>query len=271
MKKTKLQYIKKDKLNLEGVYMELKTQWYKSIDKRTSRRTYIDKDLNLDYLNKISSLIDKINKESSLNIQLIKDGEKPFKGIKKSYGMISGVKSFIALVGEENIINVESKIGYFGEALVLECTSLGIGTCWIGGTYDKKEVENKIDIKENEKLYCVISIGYVKEEKGIKEKLLSSFSKNRKSSNEILSCNEKEVPNWVKNGIEAVRKAPSAINKQPWKYEYSKGIIKAFIDGQKHGYEKIDLGISMLHFQLGAKNSGYVGNWEYINNINIFK
>lgn len=251
--------------------MEIQLKWYDSIEKRTSRRSYIDKEIGENDLNKIYFLIDSINKEYNLNIQFVKDGKKAFKGLGKTYGMLNGVKSFIALVGNKNIPNIESKMGYLGEALVLECTSLELGTCWVGGTYDKNYAEKSIDIKDNEKLYCVITVGHVKDEKGLREKMLSSIGKKRKSFEENLIAYNTSYPNWVECGINSVIKAPSALNKQPWQYEYKDGFIKAKAINLKHGYEKIDLGISMLHFQLGALKCGYDGKWQHTNGINIFR
>lgn len=250
--------------------MQIEEEWYKGIDIRTSRRTYEDTSIDINKIKSIENLIREINSESNLNIQLIKDEKEAFSNFKSSYGLITGVRSFIALVGNKNIENVQNKIGYYGELLTLESTNLGLGSCWIGGTYDKKAVENIINVKDNENLYCIIAIGNVKENKNLKEKLISSFSKNRKPFDKVLISNEKEIPIWVRTGIEAVIKAPSAINRQPWKYEFNNNTVKVYLEKGKSGYEDIDIGISMAHFELGAKKENYNGKWEYGEKENVF-
>jgi hypothetical protein len=251
--------------------LKVKKEWYNSIGIRTSRRSYEGREIDSDKVKCIENLITEINSESGLSIQLIKNGKEVFNSFKSTYGLITGVKSFIALVGNKDIENVENKLGYFGEFIVLEATKLGLGTCWIGGTYDKKVAQNIINFKDNENMYCIISIGHVKENKNLKEKLVSSFSKNKKTFNEVLISKEKEIPTWVKSGIEAVIKAPSAINKQPWKYSFNQNIVKVYLEKENHGYEHIDVGISMAHFELGAKNENYNGKWEYGRKENFYK
>ena len=64
--------------------------------------------------------------------------------------------------------------------------------------------------------------------------------------------------------IEAVRWAPSAVNKQPWRVVLADGAFhlyekkdKGYI-GEKIGdLQKIDVGIALCHFVLGAEELGY--------------
>ena len=63
--------------------------------------------------------------------------------------------------------------------------------------------------------------------------------------------------------LEAVRLAPSAVNKQPWRAVASKGTVsfyvkrnKGFGDEATGDLQKIDLGIALCHFQLTAEEDG---------------
>lgn len=185
--------------------------------------------------------------------------------------MIKGLNSCIALVGNKNIENFKNKVGYYGEMLVLEATNMKLGTCWIGGTYDKKECENYININKDEALVCVIAVGYTEDNKSFKEKCMSRFNKGRKSFDEILLEKDLEIPEWVEEGINSLIKAPSALNKQPVGYSFKDNGVKAYIIKENHGFEDVDLGISMLHFKLGAISKSHDGNWEHINGDNIYK
>lgn len=42
------------------------------------------------------------------------------------------------------------------------------------------------------------------------------------------------------------------------------------MDKVNTGYENIDIGISMAHFELGAKKESYNGKWEYGHKENKF-
>ena len=250
--------------------MELKKEWIKACDKRISRRTYNNKEIESNKIESITELINKINSENSLNIQFVKDGKSGLNGFKASYGMINGAKSFIALVADRNIENYKVKVGYLGEMIVLEAVSLGLSTCWIGGTYNKKECESLIDINDNEDLVCVIALGYSDENLSIKEKLVKRLNQKEKTINEMLVSRDDDTPNWVLNGTKYALNAPSAVNKKPIIYEYVNGKIEAIISKPNHGYEEVDLGISMLHFKLGAMEVKKDGDWQYDNGHYIF-
>lgn len=251
--------------------MKINNQWIDTIKYRTSRRAYIDKQLERKDIDKIKELISKINEESGLNFQFIEECSKLFKGFSASYGMIKGLNSCIALVGNVNIDNYKTKVGYYGEMLVLEATHMNLGTCWIGGTYDKKECRKHVDIKQDEELICVIAVGEVLEDKSMREKLISKMNKGKKSFDQILLNKDTDVlPSWVKVGIDFVTQSPSALNKQPVGYSLSGNIVKAYTTSEKYGYEGIDLGISMLHFELGAKSQGHNGKWNYIQDEKVY-
>jgi hypothetical protein len=251
--------------------MKIKKQWIEAQNYRVSRRAYIKKQLEKQHIDNLNKLIKEINNESGLNFQLLEDCSNLFKGFSASYGMIKGLKSCIALVGNKNIENFKNKVGYYGEMLVLEATDMKLGTCWIGGTYDKKECENYININKDEELVCVIAIGYNEDNKSFKEKLVSRLNKGRKSFDEILLEKDLEIQDWVEEGINSVIKAPSALNKQPFGYSFKDNVVTAYTTKENHGFEDVDLGISMLHFKLGAISMGHDGNWEYINGENIYK
>lgn len=251
--------------------MEFNNNWIDAVNYRTSRRAYINKQLEIKDISKIKELIYKINEETGLNFQFIEDCSKLFKGFSASYGLIKGLNSCIALVGNKNIDNYKTKVGYYGEMLVLESTCMNLGTCWIGGTYDKNECKKYIDIKQDEELICVIAVGEVLEDKSIREKLISKMNKGKKTFDQVLLEKDTELlPSWIKEGIEFVIKAPSALNKQPIGYSFVDNEVKVYKVSDKYGYEDIDLGISMLHFELGAKSQNHSGNWNYINCENIY-
>lgn len=229
-----------------------KEKLLKAIDIRCSRRTYLDKEIEEEKLKELQEIIDNINLESGLNIKLIKNGKELFKSFKSSYGMFSGVNAYFALAGNKNDKHLLQKSGYFGEILILEATDIGLSTCWIGGTYDKKGCEKQIEIGDNEELIAIISVGYANENKTLKEKIISGFAHRKtKTKEEMYTSEEKNIPDEFIMGMAAVQKAPSAINGQPVKFHYEKGNVTAAV-GNKNSYEKIDLGIAMLHFEIGA-------------------
>lgn len=241
--------------------MLLKNSWYRAIECRTSRRAYKYQRIEPDKTEQIISLTDTINQESGLNIQFVENGDLFLSGFKASYGLISGKPSMIALVGNKADPELKQKVGYYGEFLLLECVSLGLGTCWIGGSYNKKECLKHIQIREDDDLVCVIAVGNAAENKSLREVLISQIGKGKQSFDELLTEKDCTPPLWVKSGIESARIAPSSANGKPIGYRYVNDQLSVFIAKKNHDAEEIDLGISMAHFQLGAMSGLKDGSW----------
>ncbi len=217
-------------------------------DIRISRRAYIPELIGDGKKAELLKIIADISARSGLRIELMEDGEKCF-SLLKSYGMFSGVKSYFAFVGSSDDPKLHEKVGYYGEELVLEATRLGLGTCWVAGSYDKGSVSLKLG--ENEALSCVVSVGEIKESENLKEKILSGIIKTKRKSPEEMSVGYASAPEWFRKGVECAVKAPSARNKQPVIFEYTADGVKTTVNGN-FSCNKIDLGIAEYHFELGS-------------------
>lgn len=229
-----------------------------AMQKRCSRRTYLAEELRVEDVVYLRERIEDINRKAGLHMQLITNNTEAFHGLKKSYGMFHNVSNYIALVGNSRDVYCREKLGYFGEQLVLEATDRGLGTCWVGGTYEPKDCP--VTLHKDEELYCVIVVGYVKPNKSIKEQLISKGSHRKSKTIEELSNNQGNIPSWMKDGIAAVQLAPSALFKQPVRFRYENNKVYAKVENPD-GFEMIDLGIAMLHFELGAER----GAWTWGN------
>lgn len=241
--------------------MKLKDSWLKAIPGRTSRRTYQGGPLPKSDKNIILTQIKEINEAGSVKFILLEDAGEFFNGLKKSYGMFKNVHSAVVLAGKKADPSIKTWVGYYGEFLVLEAAASNIGTCWIGGTYDRNRLFERIGLAPDEELFLVLSIGKTHEEKTLKEKLLSQLGKNKPQWQELLTS-PLPVASWIEAGLEAARYAPSAVNKKPARYEVTPKGVRAYPITKKYGFEETDLGISMAHFQLGAQSMGITGSWE---------
>lgn len=226
------------------------------INKRKSRRDYLLTEIDIDKVVRLESLIDEYNKKSGLSIEFLEDGSSAFNGIKKSYGMFKNVRSLIVLKGDKDDISLKEKIGYFGELLVLEATRLSLGTCWVGGTFDRDSLEREF---ENEQVVAVIPIGNVKETSGVKENLIYKLVHRKTKSIEEMYTSDEKVADWFLKGMEAVQKAPSTRNTQKVIFEYKEGIVKASVP-ETYVFDLVDLGIAKAHFELVAGGTFEIGN-----------
>ena len=220
-----------------------------AIDYRISRRSYLPDVIETAKADAIRLLIERYNREQDLSIELIDDGRDAFNGLRKSYGMFSGVRALLVLKGKKEVRNLEEKLGYFGEYLVLEATCLGLGTCWVGGSFDK--TSPALNVNDDELLSCVIPIGSVAEETGFKEKFIRRMAHGKVKPLEYFYKADATPPQWFMDGIKAVQRAPSAVNRQKYKFEYIQGAVRAYSEDTNQ-YAMVDLGIAKAHFVIAA-------------------
>lgn len=181
----------------------------------------------------LDDMIAQINREQGLNIQIFYDETKCFDSIMAHYGKFSGVKNYIALVGKKSP-DLDEKLGYFGEQLVLAAQELGLNTCWVALTHGKSQAK----VLPGEKLVCLIALGY-----GVN---MGAAHKNKPLEK---VCNYRpDMPQWFLDGMEAALLAPTAMNQQKFYFTYAAdGSVKATCGGGF--YTKLDLGIVKYHFE----------------------
>jgi nitroreductase len=228
-----------------------------AIELRQSRRTYLNTPIAVSSLRKLKAAIDEYNQLSGLSIQFIDDGHEAFQGINISYGMFHGVRSFIAIVAKTSDQNAKEKAGYYGELLVLKATKLGLGTCWVGGSFNRKHCPCKV--LSDEALLIIITIGNVADRKDLKENIIYKLVRRHTKSLEELYSSDTPVPDWFLKGMKAVQKAPSANNRQPVYFSYKSGIVTAQVKSTDN-HEQINLGIAKAHFEIGAGGKFELGN-----------
>ncbi len=89
--------------------------------------------------------------------------------------------------------------------------------------------------------------------------------KSRKPAEEIApGCDA--WPRWAQAGVEAARLAPSAMHRQPWRFAlHGEAVTVSFAGPDTYKVSKrLDCGIAMLHFELGALGEGVAGRWELV-------
>lgn len=220
-----------------------------AIKARHSVRKYIDKPIPQDIIHMLQSKVEECNKLGNLHIQLVINEPKAFKG-KMAYGTFSGVTNYFAMVGMK-ADDLAERIGYYGEQLVLLAQTLGLNTCWVGLTYNK--VKEAYSVDKNEKLCCMIALGYGKE---------PGKNMKRKTAKQVSNISN-ITPKWFQDGVAAALLAPTAVNQQKFHFEYlgtnDNNIhrVKAEKSFSLIGYTKIDLGIAKLHFEIGAGKENF--------------
>lgn len=190
--------------------------------------------------------------------------------------VIAGTDSYIA--GKmRRTAHAEEAFGYAFEKVVLFAQTLGIGTTWIAGTMNRPAFERAMELAADEVMPCVSPLGYPAKKLSLREVLMRKGVKadSRLAFGELFFEGSFDRPltegaaGKLAPALEAVRLAPSAVNKQPWRVVVC-GEKVHFYEKRSRGYvsdngwdiQKIDMGIALCHFELAAKECGVDAAFE---------
>ncbi len=245
--------------------------WYAAIARRRSRRLFSPKPVEPELLARLNTVCKEFNPFTEVRSVIVTHSpEKVFKGAIGHYGKVKGHPAFIAFVGNMEDPNIQEKVGYSGEGIILEATAINLGTCWVGVSFRPEVAAFLAIIKENERVFAVTPIGYVMDEWSIEEKIMTGFgwTHKRKSLIELVTgMEEQKWPVWVKTSLEAARLAPSAVNRQPWRFKVEAHGITISVDDLKDTFnisKRLDCGIAMLHIEIASLYCGVRGKWEFL-------
>ena len=200
-----------------------------------------------------------------------------------TYGFIKGATGFFVGATDDPARGTED-YGYLMELLVLHATDLGLGTCWLGGSFTKSSFAAKIDARPGELVPAVTAVGYIAERPRVFDPLIRRYARSdkrrpwerlffRDTFDHALS--HADAGSYARP-LEMVRLGPSASNKQPWRVirdgdawhfylartsGYGAGrLTKGFLTADM---QRLDMGIAMCHFELAARDLGLEGRWSF--------
>lgn len=229
---------------------------YAAIPVRRSTRVYRDEPLREDDRSAVGALAERIAVFEDVRVDVIHgvpDGF--FSGIVGSYFEIRNAPSALVFSRVGRSDRARWHAGYLGEALVLDATARGIATCWVGGSYRESVVKGTADISERPLI--VIALGYGGDEpvKNVKRRDL-----------EAIAPGVGRWPSWARAAAEAVRIAPSSMNRQLWRLDLDDaGRMTVSTPGglaRLGGNPRLGGGIAGLHVELAANRHGVLGVWD---------
>ena len=114
-----------------------------AIEARHSVRTYKDQAIEADIREKLDAFAKECNREGNLNISIQYDDPEGFDSRLAHYGNFRNVKNYIVLAGKKGA-GFDLRCGYYGEKVVLFAQQLGLNTCWVALTFNKRKVNTII-------------------------------------------------------------------------------------------------------------------------------
>jgi nitroreductase len=243
-------------------------RWYPAIALRRSRRRYLTSPIPDQSLSALRQICLGFRPFPEARVELVVGSvDEIFKGILGSYGKVVGAPAFLAFIGDIQSPAVQESVGYTGEGIILEAVSQGFSTCWVTGMFRPEVAARVAGISPSEKVLAVSPIGFASLTSPFAEKMLTGFGRahKRKPLSDLVSgLPEKDWPDWIKIALQAARLAPSAYNRQPWRFEVDSDSIVISVD-RTHDIgpsRRLESGMAMLHIELGALEKGRQGKWK---------
>jgi nitroreductase len=199
-----------------------------------------------------------------------------------TYGFIRGAPAFIIGAAQASGKSLED-FGYQMESLVLSATTLGLGTCWLGGSFSRSSFSRKISCGADEIIPCVCALGYPSEDRRAFDAALRRRigGRERRPWESFFFDGDFGAPlshqqaGVYATPLEMVRLAPSASNKQPWRVIQQQDRWHFYLQrtkGYREGWltrllgvadmQRVDMGIATSHFEQAVAEMGAKGRWQ---------
>jgi nitroreductase len=245
-----------------------------AIERRVSVRSFDKRSIETELLERLVTLARKAGHltDTPPRIEPVSGAERTQRIISHaigSYGLVLTPPHLLVGVMPTESDSARIDLGYVLEQVVLEATRLGLGTCWITGTYDAQSAGDAVGMAQGEVAAAVIALGYPSERgwgrihTGAVRRLARGHK--RKPLKEIVFTERWGEP-WSPDDadptlvsvLERARLAPSAVNRQPWRFVVQPhGLALALVQPKP-----IDAGIVMAHVTLAAQALGREGRWH---------
>jgi hypothetical protein len=271
--------------NIEGRKI-LKSSIDDIVKRRYSCRAYVDRPIEAADRQTLSEFLASLGAGpfgSRTRFSLVAATEKDRESLKGlgTYGFIKGATGFMVGAVKPGPRDMED-YGYLLEQAVLVATDLGLGTCWLGGSFTKSSFARKIGATRSEVVPAVVAVGYAAEGSRSEDRIREHAGSDRRLPREQLFLEGKpgepldlSRAAGYADVLEAVRWAPSASNKQPWRLVRSGEVWHFYLQQSKaHRTDRavslllrladlprVDMGIAMCHFELAAREHGLAGRW----------
>ncbi len=258
--------------------MDIDFQVEEAVQKRYSVRNYKEKEVETGKRKVIESFVDRLDNpfDKKVSVHYLNKSDILHQQTLGTYGIIKGATQYIGATIKAEPMALEA-LGYELEAIVLYLASLGIGTCWLGGTFNRKGFAKAMDIAQDDLFPVIMPYGYAAERKHMTETIMRKMvqADHRKEwaqlfyQNDFQSPLTKEDAGSLAFALEMVRLGPSASNKQPWRillsdnvchfYEYKE---PKYSDSFPYDTQRIDMGIAATHFDFSVKEKGVQGHFN---------
>lgn len=244
------------------------------IYRRTSTRTFSNVALTSVQLRKIKSYIeDYRNQEgifSFVRFEIIKNIDNVVFG---SYGHITGAEYYIAVIAKDSRESLLD-VGFAFQRFMLFAERLGLGTCWLAATsFERNAVNLNIALEQGEIIAAISPVGNKAERRSAIEieRRKQYNSNNRLEFDELFTdakTGGKILDEEIKQDLNHVRSAPSALNNQSWRVLAEGSVMHFYVKRMmnrilEYDYEMMDIGAALCNYSTATGIKRFVVNEPY--------
>ncbi len=224
---------------------------YEAIFQRSSVRRFQMKPIDakvMEQLNYYIQSVSTLHPEASYRIAVV-EADREAKTLLKGRFQVEA-PYYLVFSAKEHPFAAKNA-GFVMEQIVLYLVTKGIATCYLGDTKMPKG-------SDHYKTMIVIAFGRP-------ASTLYPVRSRRKALSELV-CYKEEASLQIRRILEAGRQAPSALNRQPWRFAVYENHIHLFMKESPKLFERwrelqeIDMGIVMVHMALAAEEQWL--NWR---------
>lgn len=236
-----------------------------AIIERRSVRNYVEQALTNEQVSRLERAVNEtcspFNGRMTIRLKNFAKAE-DFKP--STYGVIRGASDYF-LIGMDDDEESALDVGFRFEQVVLKAWQMGLGTCWIAGTFKGTDFERGQSWPEGQRLRVVSPVGLTAQ-KTLMEKMMRTLvgSQKRKPFNELFFTNQFREPlandNKFAESLRMLRLAPSSTNSQPWRCLVTDDKV-LFYYKPKSKISVLDCGIGMCHFYETERFNGHEGRF----------
>ncbi len=212
------------------------------------------------------------------------DTYKRLYGIAGYQGVMIQAPNYLVIISEDKPQHLENA-GYVGERTILKARDLGVDSCWVSYS-DRDMVKKTLGLETDKEVVALIALGYGANHGQVEYagKTGDNYSKAKitessKGSNRISIEEMVFIDKWgnsanselleeraLLDAFSYARMAPSALNKQPWRFIVDGGRVILAIDSENYEgsyINKIDAGIMMLYFGVILDVTMFDSKWGF--------
>ena len=146
------------------------------------------------------------------------------------------VQRFAAVIVKDHQPHSMVNAGVSGEMFTLRAVEMGLGACWVSGTYKRGQVGIKTGA--DEQIVALLALGVPKRLPDL------PIQRKRKEIQAICPAFD-SMPSVLKEIVQYIQIAPSALNLQPWNIQPLNGT--AITVSVSRALQRLDLGVGMCH------------------------